>query len=113
MPENDKRADKRPKANLRILLSIPLVLVIIYFYPRLLVKLLGEANPWTSYLYQYGLGLIVFLIGIWMIISTKACQLGRGHDTFWFRVLLGGFVFFALVHAIWILAALKIPYLGS
>jgi len=88
-------------------------LAFIYAFPRILVNRLGEANPWTSYLYLYGFGLWFFLIGIWLIRTSGACRPGRGRDGFWFGVLIGGFVFFALLHAVWIIAALNIPFKGS
>ena len=91
----------------------PLLVIFIYVYPRLIVSQLGMENPWTSYLYQYGLGFVFFLIGIWLILKTRACQFGRGRDSFWFKVLIFGFIFFAGGHAIWIYLALKIPYLGG
>ena len=89
------------------------LLAFIYIYPRLIIGWLGEASPWTSYLYQYGFGLVFFLMGIYLIFKSGACQLGRGHDTFWFGILIAGFVLFAGVHAIWIVAALAIPYAGG
>jgi hypothetical protein len=58
------------------------------------------------------MGLIFFLIGLWVILKSGACRPGRGHDRFWLGVLIGGFIFFALLHAVWILAALHVPFLG-
>ena len=89
------------------------LLAFIYAYPRLIIAWLGEGNPWTSYLYLYGFGLVFFLMGIYLIFHYGSCQLVRGHDTFWFGILIGGFVFFASLHAVWILASLHIPYLGG
>jgi len=69
--------------------SVPLiaiiVLAIVFFFPRLILSWMGPANPWTCYLYQYGLGAVVFSIGIFLILKTGACQLGRGHDSYWFK----------------------------
>jgi hypothetical protein len=98
---------------IRGLAAIAGSLVLIYAYPRALVAWLGESNPWTSYLYLYGFGLWFFMIGIWLILSTGACQFGRGRDSFWFKVLIGGFIFFASLHAIWILAAITVPFKGA
>jgi len=89
------------------------LLMIIYALPRLLVRWLGESDPWASYFYQYGFGLIFFLIGILLIRLSGACRPGRGRDRLWFRVLLGGFVFYAAGHALWIWAALRVPFLGA
>jgi hypothetical protein len=89
------------------------LLAFIYTYPRLIIAWLGEGSPWTSYLYLYGFGLVFFLMGIYIILRSGACRLGRGRDSFWFGVLFAGFVFFAAMHAAWIVAAQKIPYLGG
>lgn len=95
------------------LLRIAVALLVIYAYPRLVVAWLGTDSPWTSYLYMYGLGFGFFSIGIWLILKSGACVFGRGRDTFWFGVLIGGFIFFAGLHAAWIVAAQQIPFLGA
>ncbi|MBU1694659.1 MAG: hypothetical protein KKC51_11940 [Verrucomicrobia bacterium] len=89
------------------------VLAFIYAFPRAIIRWLGESNPWTPYFYLYGLGLVTFLIGLRIILRARACQPGRGRDTFWFGVLLAGFIFFAVLHAAWILAALYFPFKGG
>lgn len=94
-------------------ITVAVLLAFIFIFPRIIISLLGEASPWTSYLYQYGFGLVFFLIGIYIIFKSGSCKLGRGHDTFWFGVLIAGFIFFAGGHAIWILAALRVPFAGG
>ncbi len=98
-------------------LSIPLIsiaiLVFVFVFPRILISKLGPGNPWTSYLYQYGFGSITFIIGIILILRTKACKFNRGSDKIWFKWLIAGFIFFATVHAVWILLALYMPYKGG
>ena len=89
------------------------ILAFVFYYPRFLIDRLGESNPWTSYLYQYGFGLVFFVVGLCVILGSGACKLGRGRDTFWFGVLLAGFVGFATLHAVWIVAAQQVPYLGG
>lgn len=94
-------------------LTILGVLLFVFFFPRLLLRGLGESSPWTPYFYLYGLGLATFLIGLRVILRARACQFGRGRDTFWFGVLLAGFVLVAALHAVWILAALYLPFRGG
>jgi hypothetical protein len=101
------------KVRIQVIATIIGSLVFIYVYPRALVNWLGESNAWTSYLYLYGFGLWFFSLGIWLILSTGACQFGRGRDSFWFKVLIGGFIYFALLHAGWIVAALTVPFKGA
>ena len=98
--------------------SEPLVILaatiaFIYISPRAVIRWLGESNPWTPYLYLYGLGLVTFLIGLRVILKSRACQPGRGRDSAWLVVLLLGYAFFALLHAAWILAALYLPFRGG
>ncbi len=103
----------RPRFSPLLAIAIPAVLAMVYFFPRFLVEQLGEASPWTCYLYQYGFGFVFFISGIFMILKTKACQFGRGRDSFWFGVLIAGFLFFSVGHAVWIYLALNAPYLGA
>lgn len=84
-----------------------------YILPRALVNSWGKADPWTSYFYMYGLGGAFFLVGIFVIIKTGSFTPKRGRDSFWFQVLIWGFVVFASVHAIWIYLALNLPYKGE
>ncbi len=92
-----------------ILIAAP---VFFFVFPRAIVRAFGMESPWPSYFYLYGNGLIVFLIGVLIILRYRACQLGRGRDTFWFIVLFVGYLFFASLHAIWIWAALHYPVKG-
>ena len=90
-----------------------ILLIFIYTYPRLIISWLGKDNPWTSYLYLYGFGAGFFMMGIYIILRSGSCQLDRGYDKLWFWVLLLGFFFFAGIHALWIVASVTIPYLGT
>ena len=63
---------------------------------------------WWPYLYQYGVGLVIFLIGLFIILRYRSCVLSRQNDRFWFGVLIFGFVWYAGIHFFWYLAALKI-----
>ena len=63
---------------------------------------------WWPYLYQYGVGLAIFVIGLILIIKYKACVLSRSQDRFWFGVLIFGFIWYAGMHLIWYMAALYI-----
>ena len=69
---------------------------------------------WWPYLYQYGVGLVIFVIGLALILGYKACNLSRQRDRFWLGVLLFGFCWYAGIHLIWYLAAIYInPAVGQ
>lgn len=90
-----------------------LVLIFSYAFPRILVAVFGVESPWTAYLYKYGFGGVFFFIGVYIILRNKSCILGRGRDTLWFKWLILGFIAYAAVHALWILAALHLPFYGD
>jgi hypothetical protein len=98
---------------LKPLLVVLVYLAVIFIYPRILLNGGGPGDPWVNYLYMYGFGAITFFTGIKLILSSKACQLGRGHDSKWFGFLVGGFLFFSLFHASWVYLALNLPVKGG
>ena len=91
---------------------VPL-LAFIYAFPRLLISTFGLESPWTNYFYMYGFGAVFFGFGVALILKTGACQFKRGRDSHWFKILISGFVFFASLHAFWILLALNVPVKGG
>ena len=98
---------------LKPVIIVAVVLAFTFFFPRFLLARWDPGDPWLNYCYQYGFGLVTFLIGLFVILKTGACQLGRGRDSFWFGVLCSGYVAYATVHALWIVAAQSAPYLGG
>ena len=93
--------------------AIPLFVAFAYFFPRLLVNTLGPGDPWTSYLYLYGFGVFYTGSGLLLALKTGACQMHRPRDRFWFKIIVGGFCYFACLHAVWIYLSLSIPYQGG
>lgn len=63
---------------------------------------------WWPYLYQYGVGVVVFGLGLLLILRTGACVPARREDRFWLGVLIGGFLWYAGIHLAWYLAALYV-----
>ena len=76
--------------------------------PALMFALPDIDWPWWPYLYQYGVGLVVFLIGVTLILKYRACDFSRRNDRFWFGVLIFGFIWYAGIHLAWYLAALYV-----
>ncbi len=70
--------------------------------------LAGIPEYWWPYLYQYGVGLIIFGIGLWVILHYRSCNLKRKQDRFWFGVLIFGFLWYAGIHLAWYLAAIYV-----
>ena len=103
---------KKKNSSLKVIIILA-ILVFIFVFPRILISTLGAGSPWTSYLYQYGLGAVTFLIGINLILKSGSCQLDRKRDRFWFKWIITGFFLFAIVHLVWILLALYIPVKGG
>ncbi len=65
------------------------------------------ARTWLPFIYLYCVGGFAFVLGIILILRTKALNPNRQRHSRWFKVLLFGFVFYAVVHALLILLALK------
>jgi hypothetical protein len=63
---------------------------------------------WWPYLYLYGVGALIFLVGLALIIGYRSCNLSRRRDRFWLGVLLFGFIWYAGIHLIWYLAAIYV-----
>ncbi|MCA9242686.1 MAG: hypothetical protein KDA32_01930 [Phycisphaerales bacterium] len=63
---------------------------------------------WYPFIYQYGVGSAVFVIGLILILRSGACDLSNRRDRFWFGVLIGGFCCYFGMHLLWYLAALYI-----
>ena len=92
---------------------LPLFLAFSFYFPRVLSSTLGPGNPWTSYLYLYGFGFFYTGSGILLALKSGACNLSRPRDRYWFKVVTGGFFYFASIHAVWIYLAISIPYAGG
>ena len=97
----------------KAIIIIVAYLSIIYTYPRFLVSVFGMESPWTNYFYMYGFGLLFFGTGLYVIVRSGSCQLGRGRDSFWFKFMIFGYCFLASLHASWIALALSFPFLGG
>ena len=93
--------------------AIPLVILCVWAIPRLIRDAIGFDNPWAAFLYQYGLGGLVFGVGLLIIRRSGACDFDRPGDRFWFGVLIFGYVWYALMHAILIGLAVSVPALGT
>ena len=81
-----------------------------YAWPRFLVLLLGEQSPWISWLYTYGMGLIVFLINtVWIFTRKETQKARRKRELKWLIALCLGLAFMFLFHGLWIFTGVYLP----
>ncbi|HIB26346.1 MAG TPA: hypothetical protein EYO27_06315 [Candidatus Marinimicrobia bacterium] len=64
------------------------------------------ANTWLPFIYLYGVGGIAFVLGMLLILRTKALRVSFERDKKWLWVLIYGFLFYAGLHATFILLAI-------
>ena len=64
------------------------------------------ANTWLPFIYLYGVGGIAFILGMLLILQTKALRISFERDKKWLWVLIYGFLFYAGLHATFILLAI-------
>ena len=62
-----------------------------------------------QYWYHYGIGGVVFLIGLWFCFRQGDIGLGTGKKRKNLLLLLGGLLYFALIHAFFQFVAPNIP----
>lgn len=64
------------------------------------------SRTWLPYIYLYGVGGLFFSIGLWIILRHRSLSLRLKKHRLWLVVLLFGFLWYAIMHAAIILAAL-------
>ena len=69
--------------------------------------MLDFSRTWLPFIYLYGAGGIAFVIGTILIIKTNALDLSSHSHKNWFIILIFGFIYYAGIHATFILIALR------
>ena len=64
-------------------------------------------RTWLPFLYLYGVGGIVFTLGMILILKTKALRLNFKRHQKWLWLLLYGFIFWSSLHAAFIILSLR------
>ena len=64
------------------------------------------ANTWLPFIYLYGVDGIAFVLGMLLILRTKALEVSFERHKKWLWVLIYGFLFYAGLHATFILLAI-------
>ncbi len=70
--------------------------------------MLPFSHTWLPFVYLYGLGGILFLIGIWVVFRAKSIDLKRSHHRRWLFILVFGFIWYFSIHGLMNLAALDV-----
>jgi hypothetical protein len=63
-------------------------------------------NSWIPYVYLYGVGGIFFIIGLIIVRKAGAYNPKNKRHRYWWKITIGGFFYFMLIHALLILAAI-------
>lgn len=63
-------------------------------------------QAWLPLLYLYGVGGLLFGLGIVIIRKSGAINLQLKRHRFWYKTLFFGFIYFMLMHTILTIAAL-------
>ncbi len=83
-----------------------------FFFPRWLVSVFGLKHFLSSYLYIYGSGIPFFILGIWLLLRSKALDLRIAGEKKWLVFFILGISWSVLAHGVWILMAVQIPFFG-
>ena len=83
-----------------------------FFFPRWLISALGEEHFLSSYFYIYGSGIPFFILGIYLLIRSKAINLKIAGEKKWFLFFIFGLTWSLLAHGMWILSAVYFPFKG-
>ena len=61
---------------------------------------------WLPFLYLYGVGGLIFLIGMYIISQSRSLKKERQRHKKWFYVLIFGFIYYVGIHSFFTLAAI-------
>lgn len=64
------------------------------------------SHTWLPFIYLYAAGGFFFFAGMIVIRKAKGIDMRLKRDRKWWRILLFGYFYFMLIHALLILAAL-------
>jgi hypothetical protein len=63
-------------------------------------------QTWLPYIYLYGVGGFCFIIGMITIKKSGGIDLTKKRHRHWWNVMISGMIYFMIIHAVLILAAL-------
>ena len=62
---------------------------------------------WLPFLYLYGVGGLIFIIGMYIISKSQSIKVERVRHKKWFYILLFGFIYYVSIHSFFILLAIN------
>lgn len=62
---------------------------------------------WLPLIYLYGVGGIIFIIGMYIVLKGKALDISKKSGKRWLKILVGGFIYFIFIHLFLTIAALS------
>jgi len=64
------------------------------------------SRTWLPFIYLYGVGGIIFLLGMFLVLKSDSLNLKRSHHRIWLFILFLGFAWYVVIHSTVSLAAL-------
>ena len=68
--------------------------------------MLDFSRTWIPYIYLYGVGGGIFLIGMFIILRSRSRQLVRVRHKEWYKILIFGFFYYMGIHGLFTFAAI-------
>jgi hypothetical protein len=69
--------------------------------------MLDFSRSWVPYIYLYGVGGGIFLIGMFIILRSRSLKLERVRHKEWYKILIFGFVYYLCIHGVFSLFAVR------
>ncbi len=64
------------------------------------------SRAWLPYIYLYGVGGSIFLIGMYIVLKSKSLKMERIRHRNWFHILVFGILYYMGIHSLVTFAAL-------
>ena len=68
--------------------------------------MLDFSRTWLPFIYLYGVGGIIFILGMVLVLRSRSLNLKRRYHRIWLFILFVGFAWYVVIHSTVSLAAL-------
>ena len=69
-------------------------------------KMLDFSRTWLPFIYLYGVGGGIFIVGMIIIVRARSIKLDRPRHKEWFHILVFGLLYYMGIHSLFTFAAL-------